>query len=131
MADVVKLVNRAVPVLERTQNFNQTDGVEGDIILVKSSLGKVASHIVIDAVAGMQVRFNVYQTTYPARKHSDGYADMQLGGFNLALAEQYQDTTMTPTEITAGTTFTIDGDFPVRDIELVVASGNYNIFTSQ
>ena len=64
MADVVKLVNRGVPPLERTQTFDQADAGAGDVILVKDSLGKTAKNLVIEAVGAMTIRLNVYQMVY-------------------------------------------------------------------
>ena len=132
MANIIKKVDRGVPRAQRTQNFTQADGaVNGDILKVEESLGKMAKHIVIEVPSGggsMTVRFNVIRTIYPDRTKEEYdclYPEMYK---NLALGHEVEDTTGALVTIGAGETFELDNDLPVKDIKIVSASTNFDIF---
>jgi hypothetical protein len=130
MTDVVKLVNRAIPTSQRNQTFTDADAGTGDVILVQDSLGKPASHLVIEAGSPMTFRLNVYHTVYPQRGLADGMADMQILGPNVSRGITIKDATQDPITLDALGTFTLDNDLPIVDIELVTVSGVYELFVT-
>ena len=129
MADIIKKVDRGVSPAQRTQNFTQADGGDGDILKIQESLGKVAKHVVIEAGTGaMTVRFNVIRTIYPNRTKEDYdclYPEIYK---NLALGQTIEDTTGALVSIGAGETFELDNDLPVKDIKIESAAGTFDIF---
>lgn len=132
MADIVKKVDRGVASAQRTQNFTEADAaVDGDILKIEESLGRVATHIVIENTAGsgaMTVRFNVIRTIYPNRTKEDYdclYPEMYK---NLALGQIIEDTTGALVTIGAGETFELDNDLPVKDIKVVTRATTFSIF---
>lgn len=129
MADITKKVNRGIPTNERTQVFNQTDAGTGDVLLVKDSLGKPASRVTIEAVAAMTIKVNVYHTIYPKRDIAKGNdTNPWAPGFpNIAAGVQYKDETVGTHVLDVGDTLVFADDIPVRDIEIVAASGDFVI----
>jgi len=127
MADVTKLVNRGVPAAQRTQVFTQADAGEGDVILVRDSLGRPAKKVLIETTANLSLRFNVYHMVYPQR---DGRDLMDTGHLpNLALGGRVKDDTTAIISLEADETFEMDGSYSVEDIELLTVSGNFTITT--
>lgn len=129
MGDVVKKVDRIVLPTSRTQNFTQADASQGDILLVKDSLGHAASHVTVEAFSLLQLRFNVYHKVFPKRKTSTGlpgtyHLDNLTSGMDII------DTTGALVTVEAGTTYELDNEFPINDIELVTVSGLFDIFVS-
>lgn len=130
MADVVKKVDPSVPRNERHQTFTDSDASADDIILVKESLGKHATKVIIDASGGaMSVRFNVYQTQYPPRGQNDGLDPGTFGfeGVNLSDPRTRVDETADPIAIGSGDVLEFDDDLPVKDIQIVTAAGAFSI----
>ena len=125
MADITKLVNRIIPPNERTQAFSQVDASEGDVLLVRSSLGRPAKKVLIETTATLAVRFNVYHKVYPRRDGRDLMDTDHLN--NLALGGTIKDSTGALITLEADETFEMDGSYPVEDIELVAVSGNFVI----
>ncbi len=128
MADIIKKVDRGVSPAQRTQNFTQADANVGDILKVQESLGRVAKHVVIEAGAAMTVRFNVIRTIYPNRTKEEYdclYPEMYK---NLALGQTVEDTTGALVSISAGESFELDNDLPVKDIKIESAAGVFDIF---
>jgi hypothetical protein len=125
MADIIKRVDKGIPVNERYQVFTNADAAATDVILVKSSLYKAASRVTIESGGGMSVRFNVYQTVFPERTTGDGL-DM-YGGPNISKGQTYKDTSQTPIAIASGGTLEINGDISVSDIEIVSLVGAFTI----
>lgn len=130
MSQIKKKVNRLIPVRQRSQIFTNADATQGDIILVKDSLGKTAATIQIEADALMQVRFNVLHTMYPPRDQSRGWMLGTDPGIFVASGIEVTDTSMDPVTIAANETFTLDHDLSVNDIQLVTVSGVFEIFVS-
>ena len=129
MADVVKKVNQWVFPTSRSQNFTQADAGEGDVLMVRESLGRTARKAVIEAVAPMEVRFNVYHTVYPPRGNDPSF--MHTAHLpNTASGLSVKDDTVALVQIAASETFELDGDFPISDIELVTVSGNFDILVT-
>jgi len=125
MADVYNIVNRAIPPNLRSVVFSQVDTTSG-ILLVEKSLGHPAKNVYITATNAMRVRFNVYETVYPMRKdpsipYSDG---MPL----LVSGIQYHDTSVSGFVIAASSTYDNNGEFPIRDIEIQSADGDFEIY---
>jgi hypothetical protein len=129
MADITKKVDRGVPANERTVIFTQADGGAGDVFLVKASVYKPATRVIIEAAAAMTFRFNVYQERAPLRQVSDGLgADEQgWGGPNISRLVTIKDDTGALFSLGAGETLELDDDMPVSDIEIVTASGIFEI----
>lgn len=130
MANVIKQVDRNIPSQMRTQTFTQADAAVSDVILVKDSLGKAASHLEITAVAAMSVRLNVRHVVYPRRGLNSGMADMGIVGPNVSDGREYLDRSQDPIAIGVGETLTLDQDVAVEDIEIVSAAGNFSILVS-
>lgn len=123
MADVTKKVDRNVPVSERAVYFDQTDGGTGDVLMIKDSLGKAASRVLIEAAATLQVRLNVYHTIFPMRETNDGFP----GEKNVSLGQQIKDNTGATFTIAADESLEFDKDIPVSDIEIISAAGSFTI----
>ena len=128
MTDVVKHVDRGVPPTERMLTFTQADGGTGDVFMVSESLGGPATRVSIDATAAITVRFNVYRNIYPKRLGNDLMHTDHLP--NLALGERVKDNEAAEVVLGIGETFNNDGEFPVRDVEVVSAAGDFEIFLS-
>ena len=128
MADVIKKVDRLVPTNERSQVFKSTDGGAGTVFLIEDSLGRPARRVLIEAAAAMTIRFNVYQMVYGTRKYTDDHWNQWNGEIrNLAQGTRIKDNTTVIHAIAADATFEIDGDIPVKDIEIVTAAGTFTI----
>jgi hypothetical protein len=128
MANITKKVDRGIPSGERSQNFTQVDINPGDIIKVQDSLGKVATHVVVEATAAMTIRFNVQRTIFPERTHTE-YDSLYPGQYqNLALGQIIEDETGALVSLAAGESFTLDNDLAIKDIKVVTAAGAFNIF---
>ena len=128
MADIIKMVDRGVPTLQRTQNFTNADASAGDILKVQESLGRTAKHVVIEATGAMTVRFNVVRTIYPNRTKEEYDSLWPEMYKNLALGRTVEDTTGALVSIGAGESFELDNDLPVKDIKIVTAAGAFDIF---
>lgn len=130
MSDITKWVSRGIPSAYRSQNFVNADAVQGDIILVKDSLGRPARNVIIECEKGpTRVRFNVYQKVYQYRPDVDGLMNTSHL-YNVASGVSYIDTTMAFVDVEAGSIFTIDKTLAVSDIQLVTVSGDFDIFVS-
>jgi len=129
MANVTKKVDRGVPPGERSQSFTQADiSANGDIIKVQDSLGKVATHVVIEATAAMTVRFNVQRTIFPEKTRAE-YDCLYPGQYqNLAAGVDVEDDTGALVSLAAGESFTLDNDLSIKDIKVVTAAGDFSIF---
>lgn len=127
MTDQTKRVDRGIPPQSRTQSWTNVEASAGDVLLVETSLGHCASQVKIEAGSGdMGVRFNVYHTVYQRRPYDSLLRDDLP---NVASGLQYHVDTAR-VDIRTGTTFILDDDFPVSDIELITASGSWNIFVA-
>lgn len=129
MADITKKVNQWVPVNARTQTFTQDDAGTGDVILVKESLGAAAGQVLIEAAAEITVRFNVYHTVFPQRRHNPDFMHTSHMP-NLAQGTRVKDDTVATVTVGAGESFEMDGKFPTSDIEIVSAGGDFTILVS-
>jgi len=129
MSDITKLVDRGIPVNERTVSFTQDDASEGDVLLVQDSLGKHANKVTIEAGADMAVRFNVYRKVYPQRGQDGGLdADvMGLSSFNVSRGVQVKSDQNAVFNLAPSDVLEFDNDLPVKDIELVTVSGVFEI----
>lgn len=132
MPNITKLVDKNKPALQRSQVFTQADATAGDIVLVHNSLGKAARVCIIEAVGAMTVRFNVQRTVYPERTQADGLVipGVTAGVPNLAKGVSVVDESSAVVTIAANSTFTLDNDLPVSDIQIVSAGGNFEIFVA-
>lgn len=128
MANITKKVDRGVPPGERSQSFTQAEVSAADIIKVQDSLGKAATHVVIEAVAAMTVRFNVQRTIFPEKTHAE-YDCLYPGQYqNLAAGIDVEDDTGALVSLAAGESFTLDNDLSIKDIKIVSAAGNFTVF---
>jgi hypothetical protein len=120
--------------------FTEADGAggnpaaEGDIIMVRDSLGRPATHVSITATSGLSVAFNVVRTIYPRRKAGEGFSDEWQGYNNLARSVEYLATGESNVYVLeAGDVLELDQDLAVTDIYLASGdSGNltYKIFVT-
>lgn len=124
MANITKAIDRLVPVQERCQVFTGSDAVQGDILLIRGSLGKSARQMVLNntSIGDMSLRFNVRHIQYPSRGPNTGLHWNQ-GMRNVSLPTDVIIESMTPVVVEAGTSFSLQNDIPVNDIQLVGASG--------
>jgi len=128
MANITKKVDRGLPPGERSQSFDQVGISNGDILKVQDSLGKAATHVVIEAVAAMTVRFNVQRTIFPEKTHAE-YDCLYPGQYqNLAAGVDVVDDTGALVSLAAGESFTLDNDLSIKDIQIVTKAGNFTIF---
>jgi hypothetical protein len=130
MSKITKKVNRGLPPNSRTQNFTQADAGADDVLMIEDSLGHCARNVTIETDAELQIRFNVYHTIFPKRSQYDSPADFYGGLEVLSSGQEYKDETMGIVSLEADSIYEINGDFPVRDIELLTVSGNFDIFVS-
>jgi hypothetical protein len=128
MADITKKGDRGIPKNERSVSFTQADAGAGDVLMINDSMGKPGTKVVIESAGGMSVRFNVYRTVAPLRKAGDGLGG-SVHGFteNLALAQTVKDETNAVFSIAASGSLELDDDMPIRDIEIVSATGDFTI----
>jgi hypothetical protein len=133
LSDITKVVNQNVPPALRSVNFHNEDAGEGDILLVRDSLGRDAQNVTIKCtVADMRIRFNVYHTVFPPRTGVAASGDLMYTSHmaNLTSGEQIQDTSVAFVDISAGETYEWETGPLVRDIELVTVSGFFDIWCS-
>ena len=130
MSERTKRVDRNLPSPYRSVNFTNADAVEGDILLIKESLGRPALNCTIECGGfDMEVRFNVKRTIYPPVPIREG----RVFGDHLPYlvsGEDYLDTTVASISIEAGTVYEWETGPAIQDIELVTVSGNFDIFLS-
>lgn len=132
MAEIIKRVSNALPSPYRSQNFTQEDAVAGDILDIKTSLGRPAKNCTIeidDTGDGMSVRLNVKRTTYPRIPRREGLMYVDHLPY-LVSGEDYTDETVALVNIEAGSTYTWETGPAVSDIQIVTASGHFDIFVS-
>lgn len=140
MADIVKKVDRNVPVLARSQRFTNADASTGDVLMVADSLGYPASHITIEVTTGpIRVKFNVWQTVFQKWRSTDqGFMYGTEGFVNTTSGHRYMTNTASglganpqgAVDIEAGQTFSLDRELAVSDIQIVMASGQWDCFVS-
>lgn len=130
MSNITKKVDGTVPVTQRTQVFTDADANPGDILLVKDSLGKSAKLVQIQADDTMVLSFNVLHTIYPPRDTGrGGYPFGQAGGnLDLSAGQTYTVAGAPQLTLAANETYTFDNDLPINDIQIIVASGTFEIF---
>ena len=130
MSLITKKVNRGVPPPLRTQNFSNSDAVQGDVLMVKDSLGHEATHCSIRCEdADMRLRFNCYHTVYPRIPEREG---LVFGSFYpyLVSGQTYIDDSTAFLDVEAATTVTFDDEFAISDIYLMTVSGHFNIMVA-
>ena len=129
MSNIIKKVDPIIPPNMRQQTFTQADATQDDIILVDESIGHPASQVLIESEDdALQVRFNVRHLVCPQRAGNDLMYTSHLP--NLALGEVIVDETNAVIDVVSGTSYALDRDFPVRDIQLVTVSGVFGITVS-
>lgn len=130
MADIIKKIDRGIPVTQRTQNFTQVDANEGDVLMISSSLGHCASNLTIEADATLEVRLNVYHKVYPRRTGNDG-TEGGFGDLNISSGHRYKSEEGAIITVEAGSVYSMENELSITDLELVTASGvNFNIYVS-
>lgn len=132
MSTVIKRVSNALSSPYRSQNFTQEDAVDGDIIDVKTSLNRPAKNCTIevdDTGDGMAVRFNVKRTIYPRIPRREGFMYVDHLPY-LPSGVDYTDDTTARVNIEAGSTYEWETGPAISDIEILTASGNWDIWVS-
>lgn len=126
MAKRSKRVDRRIPANLRNQTFRlSTDFAEGDILQVEDSLGHCADQLTIDAGSGIAAyfRFNVLSTVFPNRP---------AGGYGITGTEhlpwltsgiEIRDRSGGVFTVEHNTTFEMNRELPIRDIEILAVSG--------
>ena len=100
----------------------------GDVFRIEESLGKPATNLTIKAAAAMTIRINAYNKVYPNRQSNEFFnADMFQ---NIYAGVENHDTTQTPIAIAANNTFVMNGQVPIRNIEIVSAAGAFTVLVS-
>jgi hypothetical protein len=133
MSDVTKPVNQNIPPQLRSVNFHNEDAAEGDILMVRDSLGYEAKNTTIKCtVAPMRIRFNVYHTVFPPRTGVAASGDLMYTSHlaNLTSGELITDTSNAFVDINAGETVAWESGPMVRDIQLVTVSGHFDVWCS-
>lgn len=123
MTDITKKVDRIIPGVERAVTFTEADGGEGDVFLVRDSLGRVAAAMDVETSANLVFRLNVYRNIYHLRAGNDLLATNHLA--NLTSGEQTLTSGIIEISLAGGETFSSDGDFPVRDVQIKTADGTF------
>jgi len=132
MAERTKICDRNLESPYRSVNWTEADSDEGDVLLVRESLGRPASNctIEVDSVGdGMSVRFNVKRTIYPRIPRREGFMYVDHLPY-LPSGEDYTDTTVALVNIEAGSTYSFETGPAVRDVQIVSASGHWDMWFS-
>jgi len=127
MSKIYKKVDHNISTSLRSQHFSNADAVEGDVLMVQSSLGKLATVATLTTSGGsLKVRFNVYQTVYPHRPNDSLHAEYAL---NLASGQEYKlgENSVASFIVEADATREFNHRFPIRDMELVTVSGSWTV----
>jgi hypothetical protein len=126
MSKIYKKVDRNIPVTERTQEFTGADCAEGDVLMVKESLGKHASSARLRTIGGSaKIRFNVYQTVFSSRP-ADSLHAQHLPNVQTAQEYKISEPSIGDLIIEANTVYEIDRRFPIKDVEIITMSGDIN-----
>jgi hypothetical protein len=129
MARITKKVDRAVDPRKRTQVFTTADADEGDILMIKSSLGHSATHLNAEATGGaLKFHLNVIRSIV-ARRVDDPFFPFSAWP-NVAKCVEVEDDGMGEITVAAGESFTMDDDLVIDDIQLTTISGTFSIFVS-
>lgn len=127
MSDITKKANPNISRNQRSQRFDLNDADEGDVILVKESIGHPAKHVTITCDDAFGFRFNVYKTVFPERTHTSGPFNGFWDGLkNLTSGVQVLDEQNAELYIN-NETIAFHNDIPVSDIQILMVSGNWTI----
>jgi hypothetical protein len=129
MAKIVKKVDRIIPSAQRTQTFTQADMSSGDIIDIKTTLGRPAksAQLTHSASGGLSLKRNVLHKLYPTRL-VDPHSGIESGMYlNLSLEQEViDDTVVAESDHTdAHTNETIEG--PLTSLEITWTSGTWQL----
>jgi len=127
MADIIKRVDRNIPRNERSVNFTDADVSPGDIILIAESLGRTASDVTIESTGVMSIRLNVRQKVFQKNIYP-GTSPAMVSRDIPSRGHEYDATGMALITIEAGSTYVFENTFPISSIELVSATGAFDIF---
>lgn len=126
MASIIKRVDRGLPVRRLQHWDSQVDGIAmGDIIEVEQSLGHPAHRVSI-TMAGNSGSFRINPRVVVFHRRPKGEDGNYLSDWYDAVSSgfSYLDTSQTPVLVPAGTSYLLDDDLPVREIELVHSGGS-------
>lgn len=132
MSEISKPVDRNLPSPYRTVSFTQEDCSADDILLIKESLGRPAKNCTIevdDTGDGMSVRFNVKRTVYPRIPRREGFMYVSHLPY-LVSGVDYTDSSVALVNIEAGSTYEWETGPAIQDVEIVSASGHYDLWFS-
>jgi hypothetical protein len=130
MADIVKKVDRNIPSPYRTQNFTSEEASTGDVLMVLESLGRPARRMTVECEGGdMRIRLNVYHMVYPRIPDREGLMNVSHLPY-LTSGLRYKDASTAFVDIEAGSVYEFSDDVAIQDVEILVASGTFDIFTS-
>lgn len=108
--------------------FTHADATTGDILMVSTSLGRPAKHVVIEATSALRVRLNTQYTLYPARTPEAGFADPWTNWSFLASGVNYDTSAFADeVQLAAGETLEFDDDLPINDIYLSSGASNFSV----
>jgi hypothetical protein len=126
VADKKILVDRAIPPNERTVRFDQTSASAGDVLMVDESLGRPGADLLVDTDAELTFRINVYHTLYTRR--TNDFFMMTDHMDNVGSGVRMKSDSNALIELEASETLSHQG--PIKDIELVTVSGNWDMLIS-
>lgn len=132
MAEKTKTLDRNLPSPYRSVNWTEADSDEGDILLVKDSLGRPARNCTIevdDTGDGMSVRFNVKRKVYPRIPRREGLMYVSHLPY-LVSGQDYTADDVAVVNIEAGSTYTWETGPAVSDVQIVTASGHWDMWFS-
>lgn len=128
MAKVTKKIGKHIEI--KSQNFSNLDASEGDVLMVKDSLGKPASFArFVTKNGALKVRFNVYQTIFPHRPADGLHAEY---AYNMMSGQEYKLDENEAAEFTieTDTAYELNKAFPIKDVELVTVSGTWDLLVA-
>lgn len=130
MAVFKKLVNKAIPELERLQTFTSSDVSSGDILDIVKSLGSPAAGISIftSDSSDLSIRFNALQEIYPERDLGDGLGTALDGPSKLlGSVETYIDQTVGSIPIGGDNEKAMHFSGPIKNIEVTWSTGTWTL----
>jgi hypothetical protein len=128
MADLIKVINRALPPNERYLQYVNTEVANADVIRVYESLGRAADTMTITIVGdglALKVKINSRVVVAPRRKYPEQEEFMWAeGGYpNLAQAtEQLTGAELIDVAARGAGTY-VFSSIPIRDVEISKGGG--------
>lgn len=141
MANITKPINRGIPPGMRTLTFNTatdandngTSIIANDIFKIEDSLGYPARHIniqVANSGTAVGIRFNPTVTVYPGRPSNEFGNPYSSTYPMLASGNSFLDTSQNPIPIGTGTSYNIDREVLVKEVQITTLGTSFTIIAS-